>query len=101
MHWLPTPPLALCMLQTPTTEFADTTSRTCLTRHCMDQVYMCELSLISAPFRIEEDHPIMSFTVSRNGRNALLNIANQVCVLLAVWLSIYPHVSGCSRVGFE
>jgi WD40 repeat protein len=26
---------------------------------------------------IEEDHPIMSFTVSRNGRHALLNVANQ------------------------
>ncbi len=29
-------------------------------------------------FRIHEDHPIMSFTVSKDGRLALLNIATQV-----------------------
>jgi len=28
-------------------------------------------------FRIHEDHPIMSFTVSKDGRLALLNIATQ------------------------
>ena len=29
-------------------------------------------------FRIHEDHPIMSFTISKDGRLALLNIATQV-----------------------
>ena len=29
-------------------------------------------------FSIHEDHPIMSFTVSKDGRLALLNIATQV-----------------------
>ena len=33
-------------------------------------------------FRVQEDHPIMSFTVSRNGRLALLNVATQVSILL-------------------
>lgn len=28
--------------------------------------------------RVQEDHPIMSFTVSKNGRLALLNVATQV-----------------------
>lgn len=33
--------------------------------------------------RVQEDHPIMSFTVSKNGRLALLNVATQVsCSLL-------------------
>lgn len=31
-------------------------------------------------FSIHEDHPIMSFTVSKDGRLALLNIATQVNV---------------------
>lgn len=29
-------------------------------------------------FRVQEDHPIMSFTISKNGRLALLNVATQV-----------------------
>ncbi len=29
-------------------------------------------------FRIHEDHPIMSFAISKDGRLALLNIATQV-----------------------
>lgn len=29
-------------------------------------------------YRVQEDHPIMSFTVSKNGRLALLNVATQV-----------------------
>lgn len=29
-------------------------------------------------FRVQEDHPVMSFTVSKNGRLALLNVATQV-----------------------
>jgi hypothetical protein len=34
--------------------------------------------LNSIVFSIHEDHPIMSFTVSKDGRVALLNIATQV-----------------------
>uniref|UniRef100_A0A8C5L637 WD repeat-containing protein 26 n=1 Tax=Jaculus jaculus TaxID=51337 RepID=A0A8C5L637_JACJA len=30
---------------------------------------------------VQEDHPIMSFTISKNGRLALLNVATQVCSL--------------------
>lgn len=30
------------------------------------------------PGRVQEDHPIMSFTVSKNGRLAVLNVATQV-----------------------
>jgi hypothetical protein len=32
-------------------------------------------------YRVQEDHPIMSFTISKNGRLALLNVATQVCLL--------------------
>ena len=36
------------------------------------------LSHTHSLYRVEEDHPIMSFTVSSSGRHALLNVANQV-----------------------
>ena len=40
-------------------------------------------------FRIHEDHPIMSFTISRDGRFALLNIATQVNP--DVLIAMKPH----------
>lgn len=40
-------------------------------------------------FRIKEDHPIMSFSVSDDGRHALINVAQQVrkIILLPVHFS--------------
>lgn len=40
--------------------------------------YLVILTLVSYHFRVQEDHPIMSFTISKNGRLALLNVATQV-----------------------
>lgn len=44
-------------------------------------------------FRVQEDHPIMSFTVSKNGRLALLNVATQVSSQILgtteVWLALH------------
>lgn len=40
--------------------------------------YLVILTLLSYHFRVQEDHPIMSFTISKNGRLALLNVATQV-----------------------
>ena len=31
-------------------------------------------------FRIQEDHPVMSFTLNDTGRLILLNVATQVCM---------------------
>ena len=84
MPLLPTPPLALCMLLTLTAESADTTSRTCPTTLCEERGCSTLYHFLLLPHSIEEDHPIMSFTVSRDGRNALLNVANQVCVCVCV-----------------
>lgn len=39
---------------------------------------------------MEEDHPIMSFTVSSNGRHALLNVALQVVLQVS---SLAQHVT--------
>ena len=36
------------------------------------------VSILFAIYRIQEDHPIMSFSVSDDGRHALLNVASQV-----------------------
>lgn len=33
-------------------------------------------------YRVQEDHPIMSFTISKTGRLALLNVATQVSLLI-------------------
>lgn len=38
--------------------------------------------------RVQEDHPIMSFTVSKNGRLALLNVATQVSLCFQLHLII-------------
>ncbi|NXS10668.1 WDR26 protein, partial [Neodrepanis coruscans] len=43
----------------------------------MLQCYLVILTLVSYHFRVQEDHPIMSFTISKNGRLALLNVATQ------------------------
>lgn len=40
--------------------------------------YELWVSLVVVSYRVQEDHPIMSFTVSKNGRLALLNVATQV-----------------------
>lgn len=42
-------------------------------------LFKCTLNTdVSYLFRVQEDHPIMSFTISKNGRLALLNVATQV-----------------------
>ena len=81
--WLPTPHLAMYMQLTHTVEYADITSKTCPTTPCKITVGLV-LPLLSPYLRIEEDHPIMSFTVSHNGRHALLNVASQVSMCVCV-----------------
>lgn len=38
---------------------------------------------------VQEDHPIMSFTVSKNGRLALLNVATQVLLFTCWFVFLY------------
>jgi hypothetical protein len=51
-------------------------------------------------FRIHEDHPIMSFTVSKDGRLALLNIATQVNINEVLFNRLMCFFKGCSSMGF-
>jgi hypothetical protein len=51
-------------------------------------------------FRIHEDHPIMSFTVSKDGRLALLNIATQVKNSNKFKNEFLTFEIGCSSMGF-
>ncbi len=53
---------------------ASITHRSCC-GFCWDELWV---SLVVVSHRVQEDHPIMSFTVSKNGRLALLNVATQV-----------------------
>ena len=39
---------------------------------------MAYLTVLLSRYRIQEDHPIMSFTLNESGRLALLNVATQV-----------------------
>lgn len=41
-------------------------------------VFMSHKGMRVCIYSVQEDHPIMSFTVSKNGRLALLNVATQV-----------------------
>lgn len=50
--------------------------------------------LFTCLYRVQEDHPIMSFTVSKNGRLALLNVATQVSQLINFTIgTIYSSAS--------
>lgn len=56
-------------------------------------------------FRIQEDHPIMSFTLSKCGHYALLNIANQVCALIFKFYNVCMYLNmlytGNTHVGLD
>ena len=54
---------------------------------------LCATLSLFPTLRIEEDHSIMSFTVSRSGRNALLNVANQVHMYMAGCRGAEPSLS--------
>ena len=40
-------------------------------------------------YRIQEDHPIMSFSVSDDGRHILINVASQVCMFKLIAFRCY------------
>lgn len=46
-------------------------------------------------FRIKEDHPIMSFSVSDDGRHALINVAQQVRKIIILHFSGEEGESFC------
>ena len=54
--------------------------------------FLVSLSII---FRIKEDHPIMSFSVSEDGRHALINVAQQVRRIILLHLSGQEGESCC------
>lgn len=104
MLWPRMPAPDMCMRLTRTAELDNITSMTSPSIRCKCGHPASQLpsSTWSLSCRVEEDHPIMSFTVSSNGRNALLNVALQV-VPRMLWeahqatssLSLWCRVSMC------
>lgn len=62
--------------------------------HTFGDIADCTISIANVVFlcRVIETHSIMSFTLSKSGRHAILNVATQVCSPGWVVMSDYHHV---------
>ena len=106
MQWPPIPITIWSLQLTPTRELGSTILRIgpvvhCESSHCVSHTLFTSYHTLC--YRIKEDHAIMSFTLSKDARYALLNVASQVhvCMPFVSPLPVHPVsvCSGCAHVG--